>query len=168
MEYKDITNGILRLSTRDGKKHFEFDMKKMKFENEEIDIFKNIYGLTSLKKILSFEQYKKGKTPPFYNEVAKINEFLKDKKTVTLLLNDGEKKQVPAQISQILARDHKKFWINTQLNNMDISNLRAIGYGRKELKINTDNLKSIDRQLDEIIENLKDKNIEIEELENEC
>lgn len=167
-EYQDISNGLVKISTRTGKKDFIYDMKKMEFINNEIDIFKAVYGLTSLKKILSYEQYKKGLTPPFYNEVAKINEFLEGKKTVTLELNDGGRIQVPAQISNILATNYKEFWINTQLNNMDITNLRAIGYGKKELVVNTENLINIDKQLDDFIEKSENKELDIEELEDEC
>ena len=166
-EYQDISNGLVKISTRTGKKDFIYDMKKMEFNNEEMDIFKSVYGITSLKKILAYEQYKKGLTPQFYNEVARINEFLDGKKTVTLLLNDGKKIQVPAQISNILATNYKEFWINTQLDNMDITNLRAIGYGKKELIINTENLINIDKQLDEFIEKSEKQNIEVEELEDE-
>lgn len=167
-EYQDISNGLVKISTRTGKKDFIYDMKKMEFINNEIDIFKAVYGLTSLKKILAYEQYKKGLTPPFYNEVAKINEFLEGKKTVTLELNDGGRIQVPAQISNILATNYKEFWINTQLNNMDITNLRAIGYGKKEFVVNTENLINIDKQLDDFIEKSENKELDIEELEDEC
>ena len=167
-EYQDISNGLVKISTRTGKKDFIYDMKKMEFINNEIDIFKAVYGLTSLKKILAYEQYKKGLTPPFYNGVAKINEFLEGKKTVTLELNDGGRIQVPAQISNILATNYKEFWINTQLNNMDITNLRAIGYGKKELVVNTENLINIDKQLDDFIEKSENKELDIEELEDEC
>ena len=167
-EYQDISNGLVKISTKTGKKDFIYDMKKMEFINNEIDIFKAVYGLTSLKKILAYEQYKKGLTPPFYNEVAKINEFLEGKKTVTLELNDGGRIQVPAQISNILATNYKEFWINTQLNNMDITNLRAIGYGKKELVVNTENLINIDKQLDDFIEKSENKELDIEELEDEC
>ena len=167
-EYQDISNGLVKISTRTGKKDFIYDMKKMEFINNEIDIFKAVYGLTSLKKILAYEQYKKGLTPPFYNEVAKINEFLEGKKTVTLELNDGGRIQVPAQISNILATNHKEFWINTQLNNMDITNLRAIEYGKKELVINTENFINLDKQLDDFIKKNENKELDIEELEDEC
>ena len=167
-EYQDISNGLVKISTRTGKKDFIYDMKKMEFINNEIDIFKAVYGLTSLKKILAYEQYKKGLTPPFYNEVAKINEFLEGKKTVTLELNDGGRIQVPAQISNILATNYKEFWINTQLNNMDITNLRAIEYGKKELVINTENFINLDKQLDDFIEKSENKELDIEELEDEC
>lgn len=167
-EYQDISNGLVKISTRTGKKDFIYDMKKMEFINNEIDIFKAVYGLTSLKKILAYEQYKKGLTPPFYNEVAKINEFLEGKKTVTLVLNDGGRIQVPAQISNILATNHKEFWINTQLNNMDITNLRAIEYGKKELVINTENFINLDKLLDDFIEKNESKELDIEELEDEC
>ena len=167
-EYKDISRGEIQLSTRTGYVNFTFDMKKMEFKDEEIEIFKAVYGLSSLKKILAYEQYKRGLTPPFYNEVAKINEFLEGKKTVTLLLNDGESKQVSAKISNILATNYKEFWINTQMENMDISNLRAISYGKKEHIINIENLINIDKQLDKIIESSEEKKLEIEDLENEC
>lgn len=168
-EYKDISAGLVKISSRTGKKDFIYDMKKMEFENDEVDIFKTVYGLTSLKKILAYEQYKKGLTPPFYNEVAKINEFLEGKKTVTLLLNDGESKQVPAQISYILATNCKEFWINTELNNKDISNLRAIGYGRKELIIDTENLMNLDKQLDKYIDNIEEptQEKELDEIEEQ-
>ena len=166
-EYKDISKGILQISTRDGKSNFLFNINKMKFENEDMDIFKKIYGLTTLKKILAYEQYKKELTPRYYNEVAKINQFLEGKKSVTLVFNDGNEKQVSAQISKILATDYKEFWINTEIDNKNIDNLKAIRYGKKELEVNIDNLKSLDKQLDEIITN-SNNNLEIEELENEC
>ena len=167
-EYKDISKGILQISTRDGKSNFLFNINKMKFENEDMDIFKKIYGLTTLKKILAYEQYKKELTPPYYNEVAKINQFLEGKKSVTLVFNDGNEKQVSAQISKILATDYKEFWINTEIDNKNIDNLKSIKYGKQELEINTENLKSLDKQLNEIIEKSEKKDLEIEELENEC
>ena len=84
-------------------------------------------------------------------------------------MNDGGRIQVPAQISNILATNYKEFWINTQLNNMDITNLRAIGYGKKELVVNTENLINIDKQqLDDFIEKSENKELDIEELEDEC
>ncbi len=166
-KYKDIANGLIELSTKTENNHFIFDMKTMKFEDSDLDIFKNVYHLYTLEKFLAYEQYKRGITPPFYNEVARINEFLKGKKTVTLLFNDGYEKQVPAQISQILGTNHKEFWINTQVNDMNINNFRAIRYGKKELEINIENLKDLNKQLDEIIADDKDKSLEIEELENE-
>ena len=156
-EYKDISMGEVQLSTRTGYVNFIFDMKKMKFEDEEIKIFKAIYELSSLKKILAYEQYKIGLTPPYYNEVAKINQFLEGKKSVTLVFNDGNEKQVSAQISKILATDYKEFWINTEIDNKNIDNLKSIKYGKQELEINTENLKSLDKQLNEIIEKSEKK-----------
>ena len=166
--YRDISNGILQISTKDGKTDFLFDMKKMEFEDEEMKIFKAVYGLSYLKKILAYEQYKRGLTPPFYNEIAKINQFLKDKKSVTLLFNDGYEKKVSAQIFEILTTNYKEFWINTEIDNKNIDNLKSIKYGKQELEINTENLKSLDKQLNEIIEKSEKKELEIEDLENEC
>lgn len=68
-------------------------------------------------------------------------------------------------VSQILATNGKEFWINTQVDNI-ISNLRAIRYGKKELPIDIENLKSLDKQLDERLANNK-QNLEKEELEIE-
>ena len=52
------------------------------------------------------------------------------------------------------------------MDNMDISNLRAIRYGKKELPIDIENLKSLDKQLDEMLAN-NEQNLEKEELEIE-
>ena len=51
-QYKDIANGIVELSTRDGKEHLIFDMKTIRFENNDVDIFKKVYKLPTLKKFL--------------------------------------------------------------------------------------------------------------------
>lgn len=166
-EYKDIDRGIIELSNKSGNETISFDMKQMKFENDDIDIFKKMYSLPILEKILAYEQYKRGIAPPFYNEVAKIKGFLEGKKTVLLLFKDGTEKHVNAKINDILATDYKKFWINTETKNMDISNLKSIRYGRKELEIDVENLKSIEKQLEEIISNNNNQNIKKEELEIE-
>lgn len=56
------------------------------------------------------------------------------------------------------------------MKNKDISNLKAIIYGKKELEINTKNLIEIDKQLDEFIKTKEatcNINEEECELENE-
>lgn len=62
----------------------------------------------------------------------------------------------------------KEFWLNAELKDKDINNLRAIGYGKKELVVNTENLINIDKQLDDFIEKSENKELDIEELEDEC
>lgn len=55
-----------------------------------------------------------------------------------------------------------------RIKDKDINNLRAIGYGKKELVVNTENLINIDKQLDDFIEKSENKELDIEELEDEC
>lgn len=61
-----------------------------------------IYNSKELKFILAYEQYKQFKTPPIYNEISKINEFLEDKKSVTVELHNGTKIKAEAYLNSIL------------------------------------------------------------------
>ena len=73
---------------------------------------KKIYNEKELKLILAYEQYKRGKTPSIYNEIAKINEFLKDKKTVTVELHNGIKIKAETYLRRILdIRDNGDIFI---------------------------------------------------------
>ena len=60
----------------------------------------------------------------------------------------------------------KEFWLNAELKDKDINNLRAISYEKKELIVNTENLINIDKHLDDCIDKSKKNDFEIEEIEN--
>ncbi len=75
-----MDNGIVVLYTgRYGGTSFEYNLEKQEFNISDEEILKKVYSEEKLKLILAYEQYTKGLTPPIYNEIAKINQFLEEK-----------------------------------------------------------------------------------------
>lgn len=162
----------------------EVDMRKQEILTQPGFIMNQIYSDVSLCKILAYKQYELGITPPFYNEVAKINQFLKDKKTVTVILADDREVKTKANITDIMDFYNGVFILKKDLfdipfneDNLElrnINNIKAIRHGKTEIEIDTRNLKPVKLQLDDIIQNdnkgiiCNIQNEEIEELENEC
>ena len=154
------------------------DIKEQKILSKPGFILNQVYTETSLCKILAYKQYELGITPPFYNEVAKINQFLKDKKTVTVILADDREVKTKADITDIIDFYNGIFILKKDLFDLDfyeddlelrnINNIKAIRHGKTEIEINTRNLKPLELQLDDIIQ-IDNKGIicEIPEQENE-
>ena len=141
----------------------EVDIKKQKILTQPGIIMNQVYSDVSLCKILAYKQYELGITPPFYNEVAKINQFLKDKKTVTVILNDNREFKTEADITDIIDFYNGVFFIKRELlhlsydeatkEKIDINNLKGLRHGKTEIEIDTRNLKPLEMQLDDIIQN---------------
>lgn len=141
----------------------EVDINEQKILTKPGFILNQVYTETSLCKILAYKQYELGITPPFYNEVAKINKFLTDKKTVTIILEDDREVKTKADITDIIDFYNGVFILNKKLFDLDfyeddlelrnINNLKAIRHGKTEIEIDTSNLKPLELQLDEIIQN---------------
>lgn len=141
----------------------EVDINEQKILTKPGFILNQVYTETSLCKILAYKQYKLGITPPFYNEVAKINQFLKDKKTVTVILADDREVKTKADITDIIDFYNGIFILKKELFDLDfyeddlelrnINNIKAIRHGKTEIEIDTNNLKPLELQLDDIIQN---------------
>lgn len=141
----------------------EVDMREQKILTQPEFIMNQVYNNVNLCKILAYKQYELGLAPPFYNEVAKINKFLKDKKTITVILKDNREFKTEANITDIIDFDNGVFFIQRELLNIsydevtkekiDINNLKGLRHGKTEIEINTNNLKPLELQLDEIIQN---------------
>lgn len=100
---RKINEGIIGLrSERYDSNSFEYDLEKQEFNIDNVEIMKRIYSRNQLRLILAYEQYKQDKTPPIYNEIAKINNFLEDKKSVTVELHNGTKIKAETYLSSIL------------------------------------------------------------------
>lgn len=182
--YDEINNSKLKYKPSvysSNNKMIEIDMKENKILTEPSTIMNLVYNKVDLCKILAYKQYELGITPPFYNEIAKINRFLKDKKTVTVLLKDNREIKTEADITDIIDFYDGNFLLKRDLLDLpfnednkkerDINNLKGVRYGKTELSINTENLKPLKQQLDEII-HMEEKGIicnveEQKELENE-
>lgn len=140
----------------------EVDIRERKILTKPGFIMNQVYSDVSLCKILAFKQYELGITPPFYNEIAKINKFLKDKKTVTITLADGREIKSEADIDNIIDFYNGEFSLNKGLFNLsfyeddlesrNINNIKSIRHGKKEINIDSRNLKPLELQLDEIIQ----------------
>lgn len=82
--------------------NLKYDIFQDKFICSDREVLKSIYSDREIKQILSFEQYKKGLTPPIYNEIAKINNFIKDINKVTVELKNGTTFKADAELRNIL------------------------------------------------------------------
>ena len=144
------------------KNAIEVDMKEQKILTQPGFILNQVYSKTSLCKILAYKQYEIGITPPFYTEIAKINNFFKDKKNVTVILKDNREFKTEACITDIIDFYNGVFSINRELLNLscdevtkekvDINNLKGLRHGKAEIEIDTANLKPVLMQLDEFIQ----------------
>ncbi len=179
--YDQIHNSILKYRPtyyNSESRAVDVDIKQKKILTEPSIIMNEVYSEVSLCKILAYKQYELGITPPFYNEIAKINKFLKDKKTVTVILEDNREIKTKADIEDIIEFYDGVFSLKKKLFDLDfneddlekrnISKIKGLKNGRTEISINTENLKPLELQLDDIIEKSKKKDLEIEGLENEC
>lgn len=164
--YNEINNSKLKyLPSRYSieKNAVVVDIKEQKILSEPGFILNQVYTETSLCKILAYKQYELGITPPFYNEIAKINQFLRDKKTVTVILKDNRELKTEANITDIIYFYNGVFYIDRELlhlhydeatkEKIDINNLKGLRYGKTEIEIDTRNLKPLELQLDDIIQN---------------
>lgn len=166
--YDEISNGILKYRYDDYSKYsVGVNLLDKKIITPSNEILMKMYSENTLKNVLAYEQYKRGITPNFYNEIAKINEFLKGKKHVAVIMNDGTEGKVEADINDILYFYDGEILIRTYFLNVpdsdinnykNINNLKCLKYGKNELNINVNNLKPLIEQLDEIIEN-KENNL---------
>ena len=164
--YYQIHNSILKYRTShyaSESESIEVDIREKKILTDPGHIMNQIYSEVSLCKILAYKQYELGIAPPFYNEIAKINKFLKDKKTVTVILDDNREVKTKADIKDIIEFYNGVFSLNKEFFNLDlfeddlekrhISKIKGLKNGRAEISINTENLKPLELQLDEIIKN---------------
>lgn len=186
--YEEINHSKLKYRASHYSSEFsavEVDMRERKILTQPGFIMNLVYSDVSLCKILAYKQYELGITPPFYNEVAKINQFLKDKKTVTVILKDNREFKIEANITDIIDFYNGVFCIKRELlhlsydeatkEKIDINNLKGLRHGKTEIEIDTRKLKPLELQLDDIIQNDNkgiiceiSKQDNEEELEDEC
>lgn len=154
---RHIDNGIIGFYTdRYSGISFEYDLEKQEFNISDEEILKKVYSDEKMKLILAYEQYTKGLTPPIYNEIAKINQFLEDKKSVTFELQNGTKVKAEASLYSILnIRDTGDIYIADRYTNRVIegtpieygktlgTELKSLKYGRVVLEIDSKSLSSL-------------------------
>lgn len=157
----NVNKGILTIGTERGRYNFfQYDIEKQNFNISDEEIMNRFYSQRELKLILAFQQYKQGKTPKIYDEIAKINDFLLDKKTVTLELYNGTKIRAETYLGSILdIRDNGKIFVSDRYSNKIIegeeigyceypaSEIKCLKYGKNILNINTDVFKNWENEI---------------------
>lgn len=152
----------------------KYDIFQDKFIYSNRSVLQAIYSDREVKQILTFEQYKKGLTPPIYNEIAKINNFIKDINTVTVELKNGTIFKADATLRNILqvyssgeiyvSRTYKQKIVEG--NNFEeyqylADEIKCIKFNRSKLDINGQNLTMLNENIQ------KNTKVEVEEEETE-
>lgn len=133
--------------------NIKYDLINDKFLNTDREILLAFYNENEIRHILSYEKYKCGLGSTFYSEFAKINEFLHDKKSITVKLKNGTIFKTDAIIRNIfdisstgdiyIARNYSQTIIegeNFRSHQYKVDQLEGLRYGKNELKINSKNL----------------------------
>lgn len=133
--------------------NIKYDLINDKFLNTYREIILAFYNENEIRHILSYEKYKCGIGSTFYSEFAKINEFLQDKKSITVKLKNGTIFKTDAIIRNIfdisstgdiyIAQNYSQTIIegeNFRTHQYKVDELESLRYGKSELKINSKNL----------------------------
>lgn len=133
--------------------NIKYDLINDKFLNTDREIILAFYNENKIRHILSYEKYKCGIGSTFYSEFAKINEFLQDKKSITVKLKNGTIFKTDAIIRNIfdisstgdiyIAQNYSQTIIegeNFRTHQYKVDELESLRYGKSELNINSKNL----------------------------
>ena len=150
--------------------NLKYDILQDKFIYSDREVLRAIYSDREIKQILSFEQYKKGLTPPIYNEIAKINNFIKDINKVTVELKNGTIFKADATLRNILQVYPNgeiyvaKTYYQKIIEGNDFEDyqyladeIKCIKFNRTELEINGQNLIMLNENIQ------KNTNVKVEE-----
>lgn len=149
LEIEEIDKGIISLENT----NIKYDLLNDKLLNNNMEILKTFYRNNEIKHIISYEKYKQGIGSKFYSEIAKINEFLKDKQSVTIKLKNGTVFKTEPTLRNILniyidgsiyisSTYSQKIIEGERFNDFQykVDQLECLKYGKEELKINSENL----------------------------
>lgn len=160
---------------------FKINLYDEKVENLDEIYDKGLLNKYIEKRIIQLE-IMDNREPEFINEIMRINDFLKDKKTVNLELDGYEKFKVEANLYNFLNKSRNKNEIKFDLsvwaeknfikatginstNDLKLEDIKCLSYGKDKLDINIEKLKNIESQIAKKAEDkLKFKFDEIENI----
>lgn len=144
-----INKGIISVMNND----ILYDLTKDKFISSGRDVLLAFYNKNEIRHIISYDKYKLGIGADFYKEIAKINEFIKDKKTITVTLKNGIEFKIERAIRDILdiltngdiyvSRTYNQKIIegeNFESYQYKANEIKSIKYGKLEVDIDGDKL----------------------------
>lgn len=166
LEFQQINNGIITVMNND----IKYDLINDRFLNSDREILSGVYRENEVKQIILYQKYVNGLGTGIYNEIAKINNFLNDKKSVNVILKNGIIFKAEAKIRNILnICANGKIYVSDVYTNKIIKGKRFesqeykaneieyLKYGNDELKINTDNLMMLDEDYLKEIEDTEEE-----------
>ena len=149
LKIQEINKGIISLEDT----NIKYDLLKDKLLNNNTEILNNFYSNNEINHIISYEKYKQGIGSKFYSEIAKINEFLKEKQSITVKLKNGTVFKTEPTLRNILSiyTDGNIYISNPYRQKIiegekfddfqyKVEQLESLKYGKEELKINSKNL----------------------------
>ena len=149
LKIEEIDKGIISLENT----NIKYDLLNDKLLNNDMEILKTFYRSNEINHIISYEKYKQGIGSKFYSEIAKINEFLKDKQSVTIKLKNGTVFKTEPTLRNILniyidgsiyisSTYSQKIIEGDRFNDFQykVDQLECLKYRKEELKINSENL----------------------------
>lgn len=120
---------------------------------EEIHNLEELYkkGLfdNEIKAGLILKEVQHKKAPKFIMKLAEINTFLKEKKNVNLIFNDGNKIKTEAELDEIFNIYDKK--ISLRSSN-ELEDLKAVTFNKSEVTIHSKDFSDIEKQILKTIE----------------
>lgn len=130
-----------------------YDLTKDKFISSDREVLLAFYNKNEIRHIISYDKYKLGIGSDFYKEIAKINEFMKDKKTITVALKNGTEFKIENAMRDILdifsdgeiyvSRTYNQKIIegeNFESYQYKANEIKSIKYGKTEVEIEGDKL----------------------------
>lgn len=130
-----------------------YDLTKDKFISSDREVLLAFYNKNEIRHIISYDKYKLGIGSDFYKEIAKINEFMKDKKTITVALKNGTEFKIENAMRDILdifsdgeiyvSRTYNQKIIegeNFESYQYKANEIKSIKYGKTEVEIDGDKL----------------------------
>lgn len=149
LEIREIDQGIISLENT----NIKYNLINDKFLTSDREILRAFYRKNEINQIISYEKYKQGIGSKFYSEIAKINEFITDKQSITVKLKNGTIFKTDPILRNILYiySDGDIYIPNTYRHKIiegekfndfqyKVEQLECLKYGKKELKIDTTNL----------------------------
>lgn len=124
LSFDNLSSGIIDVCFSYKDNTLKFNLFTGDFENTPEEILKEIHSEIELNLIVGYELFKKGLMPDFYNEIVKINDFLQDKVTVTVVLKNGVTYKTNADLHNIFSFEREgKIYINSNYNSVAINGL---------------------------------------------
>lgn len=149
LDISEISKGIISIYD----KKVKYDVINDKFLTTDKDILNAAYSNKEIKLILLYNQYEEGIGSDFYNEIVKINNFIKDKQTIKVELKNGTIFKTEARLKEIIeilpngdsyipSTNNKKIEKGTKINYCEYkaNEIRYLRFGKKELEINGEHL----------------------------